>query len=69
MQLLPTLEDATKVFSEQVNATIALLHPVHCTTERKVHLVFDMTTIPGFLIVAGLLYAVLKPGRAKPKIN
>ncbi|CAL1414120.1 unnamed protein product [Linum trigynum] len=69
MRLLLTLEDATKVFSEQVNATIALLHPVHCTTERKVHLIFDMTTIPAFLVVAGLLYAVLKPGRAKPKIN
>ncbi|CAI0628238.1 unnamed protein product [Linum tenue] len=58
------------LFSEQVNATIvALLQPVHYTTERKVHLVFDMTTIPAFFVVAGLLYAVLKPGRAKPKIN
>ncbi|CAI0552364.1 unnamed protein product [Linum tenue] len=69
MRLLLTLEDATKVFSEQVNATDALLHPIHCATERKVHVVFDMTTIPAFLIVAGLLYVVLKPGRAKPKIN
>ncbi|CAL1408617.1 unnamed protein product [Linum trigynum] len=69
MRLLLTLEDATKVFSEQVNATVALLHPIHCATERKVHVVFDMTTIPAFLIVAGLLYVVLKPGRAKPKIN
>ncbi|EEF34572.1 conserved hypothetical protein [Ricinus communis] len=37
MRLLYTLEDAAKGFSDQVNATIALLHPVHCTRERKVH--------------------------------
>ncbi|CAN1330903.1 hypothetical protein LINPERPRIM_LOCUS35138 [Linum perenne] len=69
MGLLQTLEEATKVFSEQVNGTMALLHPIHCTRERKVQVVFDMTTIPAFLIVAGVLYVVLKPGKAKPKIN
>ncbi|XP_015580038.1 uncharacterized protein LOC8262552 [Ricinus communis] len=69
MRLLYTLEDAAKGFSDQVNATIALLHPVHCTRERKVHVVFDMTTIPAFLVVLGVLYIVLKPRRPKPKIN
>ncbi|KAJ9145622.1 hypothetical protein P3X46_027985 [Hevea brasiliensis] len=69
MRLLYTLEDASKGFADQVNATIALLHPIHCTRERKVHVVFDMTTIPAFLTVLGVLYIVLKPGRPKPKIN
>ncbi|XP_065881246.1 uncharacterized protein [Euphorbia lathyris] len=69
MRLLYTLEDASKGFSDQVNATIALLHPVHCATERNVHVVFDMTTIPAFVTVVGVLYFVLKPRRQKPKIN
>uniref|UniRef100_A0A2P2MFE8 Uncharacterized protein LOC8262552 n=1 Tax=Rhizophora mucronata TaxID=61149 RepID=A0A2P2MFE8_RHIMU len=69
MRLLYTLEDASKGFADKVNATIALLHPIHCTRERNVHVVFDMTTIPAFLIVLGVLYIVLKPSRPKPKIN
>ncbi|XP_050223002.1 uncharacterized protein LOC126673079 [Mercurialis annua] len=69
MKLLYTLEDASNGLCEEVNATIALLHPVQCTRERKVHVVFDMTTIPAFVIVMGLLYFVLKPSRPKPKIN
>ncbi|TYI12924.1 hypothetical protein ES332_A08G022900v1 [Gossypium tomentosum] len=69
MKLLYTLEDATKGFVDQVNATIALLHPIHCTKDRKVQLEFDATTIPAFLIVLGILYLVLKPRRPKPKIN
>lgn len=69
MRLLFTLEDASKVFVDEVNATISLLHPIHCMKERKVHLVFDVTTIPAFLIVLGVLFLVLKPRRPKPKIN
>ncbi|EOY32199.1 Uncharacterized protein TCM_039797 isoform 1 [Theobroma cacao] len=69
MRLLYTLEEATKGFVDQVNATISLLHPIHCTKERKVHVEFDVTTIPAFLIVLGVLYIVLKPRRPKPKIN
>ncbi|KAA3471615.1 transmembrane protein [Gossypium australe] len=69
MKLLYTLEDATKGFVDQVNATIALLHPIHCTKDRKVQVEFDATTIPAFLIVLGILYLVLKPRRPKPKIN
>ncbi|OAY59027.1 uncharacterized protein LOC110609379 isoform X2 [Manihot esculenta] len=68
-RLLYTLEDASKGFADQVNATIALLHPIHCTRERKVHVVFDMTTVPAFLTVLGVLYIVLRPRRPKPKIN
>ncbi|XWS28191.1 hypothetical protein CRYUN_Cryun25bG0044400 [Craigia yunnanensis] len=69
MRLLYTLEDATKGFVDQVNTTISLLHPIHCTKERKVHVEFDVTTIPAFLIVLGVLYIVLKPRQPKPKIN
>lgn len=69
IRLLHTLEDATRGFSDQVNTTISILHPIHCTRERKVDVVFDATTIPAFLIVFGILYMVLKPRRPKPKIN
>jgi len=56
-------------FVEQVNTTLTLLHPINCTRERKMQMVFDMTTIPAFLIVLGCLYMVLRPRRPKPKIN
>ncbi|XP_062115255.1 uncharacterized protein LOC133829565 [Humulus lupulus] len=69
IRLLHALEDSSKGFYSQVNATIALLHPIHCTRERKVDVVFDMTTIPAFLVVLGVLYIVLRPRRPKPKIN
>ncbi|XP_020220501.1 uncharacterized protein LOC109803372 isoform X1 [Cajanus cajan] len=69
LRLLNTLEDASKRFVDQVNATLALLHPINCTRERKIHLVFDMTTVPALLIVLGCLYMVLRPRRPKPKIN
>ncbi|KAJ6958690.1 hypothetical protein NC653_040365 [Populus alba x Populus x berolinensis] len=69
MRLLYTLEDASERFASQVNATIAILHPISCTRERKVHVVIDMTTVPAFLVVLGVLYIVLKPRRPKPKIN
>ncbi|KAK9002473.1 hypothetical protein V6N11_025151 [Hibiscus sabdariffa] len=69
MRLLYTLEEASKGFVDQVNTTLALLHPIHCTKDRKVHVEFDATTIPAFLIVFGILYLVLKPRPPKPKIN
>ncbi|RHN54155.1 hypothetical protein MtrunA17_Chr5g0403611 [Medicago truncatula] len=69
LRLLNTLEDASKRFVEQVNTTLTLLHPINCTRERKMQMVFDMTTIPAFLIVLGCLYMVLRPRRPKPKIN
>ncbi|RVW94100.1 hypothetical protein CK203_038221 [Vitis vinifera] len=56
-------------FVGQVNASITLLHPIHCTRQRKVDVEFDMTTIPAFLIVLGVLWLVLRPRRPKPKIN
>jgi hypothetical protein len=52
-----------------VNATVGVLHPIHCTKERKVKVEVDMTTIPAFIIVLILLYAVLRPRAPKPKIN
>ncbi|KAF4353914.1 hypothetical protein G4B88_009392 [Cannabis sativa] len=69
IRLLHTLEDASKGFYSLVNQTIALLHPIHCTKERKVEVVFDTTTIPAFLVVLGVLYILLRPRRPKPKIN
>lgn len=56
-------------FVDQVNATIALLHPIHCMKDRNVDVVFDMTTIPAFVFVGGVLYFLLRPRRPKPKIN
>ncbi|KAB2623222.1 hypothetical protein D8674_025404 [Pyrus ussuriensis x Pyrus communis] len=69
MRLLYTLEEASKGFVDQVNTTIAVLHPIHCTRERKVHVVFNLSTIPAYLVVLGVLYLVLRPRRPKPKIN
>ncbi|XP_056174780.1 uncharacterized protein LOC115689447 [Syzygium oleosum] len=69
LRFLNTLEDASKGFAHQVNSTIALLHPVQCMRERKLHVIFDMSTVPAFLVVAGVLLILLKPKRPKPKIN
>ncbi|KAL9149872.1 hypothetical protein ABFS82_12G133500 [Erythranthe guttata] len=69
LRLLNTLEDAAKVFADYVNVTVASLHPIHCTRQRKVEVEFDMTTIPAFLVVIFILWFVLKPRRSKPKIN
>lgn len=69
MRLLYVLEDASKGFVDNVNATIALLHPIHCRRKREVDVKFDWTTIPAFLVVLGVLWFVLKPRRPKPKIN
>ncbi|KAK3016013.1 hypothetical protein RJ639_006737 [Escallonia herrerae] len=69
MRLLYTLEDASKGFVDYANATIAKLHPVHCTRQRKVEVEFDMTTIPAFLFVLVVLWIVLRPRRPKAKIN
>ncbi|KZV37739.1 hypothetical protein F511_32057 [Dorcoceras hygrometricum] len=69
IRLLHTLEDASKGFADYVNSTIASLHPIHCTKQRKVDVEFDMTTLPAFLVVAIVLWIVLKPRRPKPKIN
>ncbi|XP_031373092.1 uncharacterized protein LOC116188092 isoform X2 [Punica granatum] len=69
LRLLNILEDASQKFVDQVNTTIALLHPIHCMRERKVDVVFDMTTVPAFVFVGGVLYFLLRPRRPKPKIN
>ncbi|KAL5699775.1 hypothetical protein ACHQM5_030632 [Ranunculus cassubicifolius] len=69
MRLLSALEEASKGFAESVNGTIALLHPIQCTKERQVEVELDITTIPAFLVVFAVLWLVLKPRRAKPKIN
>ncbi|XP_074285242.1 uncharacterized protein LOC141610855 [Silene latifolia] len=69
LRLLHTLNDASKSFAEQVNSTVALLHPIHCTKDRKVDVEFDMTTIPAFLVVLLIVWLLLRPRRAKPKIN
>ncbi|ONK82052.1 uncharacterized protein A4U43_C01F35630 [Asparagus officinalis] len=69
MRLLSTLEDTSKGFVDHVNSTIAALHPIHCTRQRKVDVEVDLTTVPAFLVVFGILWFVLRPRRVKPKIN
>ncbi|XP_068642773.1 uncharacterized protein [Aristolochia californica] len=69
LSLLSFLEDSSRGFLNSVNATIASMHPIHCTRQRKVQVEFDMTTIPAFIVVFAVLYFVLKPRRPKPKIN
>ncbi|RZC56814.1 hypothetical protein C5167_015681 [Papaver somniferum] len=69
LRLLSPLEEKSKGFADFVNTTIASFHPIHCTRGREVKVEFDMTTIPAFLIVLGILWFVLKPRRPKPKIN
>ncbi|KAG0475587.1 hypothetical protein HPP92_015273 [Vanilla planifolia] len=69
VKLLHLLEDSSKGFAEHVNATISLLHPVHCTRQRKVELELDLTTVPAFLIVFAILWFLFRPRRPKPKIN
>nr|XP_016445180.1 PREDICTED: uncharacterized protein LOC107770391 [Nicotiana tabacum] len=69
LRLLHTLEDAAKGFVNYVDTTLESLHPIHCTRQRNVKVEFDMTTIPAFLVVFFVLWLVLKPRRAKPKIN
>ncbi|XP_074590965.1 uncharacterized protein LOC141846803 isoform X2 [Curcuma longa] len=69
VKLLTLLEDASSGFTDYVNSTIAALHPIHCTRERKVGIEFHLTTIPAFVVVFGILWFVLRPRRPKPKIN
>ncbi|CAI9098983.1 OLC1v1035726C1 [Oldenlandia corymbosa var. corymbosa] len=69
MGILYTLEDASKGFSDLVNTTLASLHPIHCTRQRKVEVEYDMTTVPAFFVVFIILFLVLRPRRPKPKIN
>ncbi|KMZ70457.1 hypothetical protein ZOSMA_19G00390 [Zostera marina] len=69
MRQLLLLDDASKGFRESVNATLALLHPIHCTREREVKVEVDLTTIPAFLVVFAILWFVLRPRRPKAKIN
>lgn len=69
LRLLNNLEDASKGFVDYVNVTVASLHQIHCTKQRKVKVELDLTTIPAFLVVLFVLWFVLKPRRPKAKIN
>ncbi|XP_010545474.1 PREDICTED: uncharacterized protein LOC104817833 isoform X2 [Tarenaya hassleriana] len=69
MRFLYTLEDATSGFVREVNATVDLLHPIHCSKERKVKVEVDSITVPAFVVVVAALYFALKPRAPKPKIN
>lgn len=68
-RLINKLNLITCRFAEYVNTTVANLHPLHCTRQRKVQVELDITTIPAFLVVFFVLWMVLKPRRPKPKIN
>ncbi|KAI3715236.1 hypothetical protein L6452_22209 [Arctium lappa] len=69
LRLLNILEDASKGFVDYVNVTVASLHQIHCTKQRKVKVELDLTTIPAFSVVLFVLWFVLKPRRPKAKIN
>ncbi|KAI4380228.1 hypothetical protein MLD38_006443 [Melastoma candidum] len=69
LRLMSTLETESRGFVDRVNATIASIHPIQCTKQRNVQITWDTTTVPAFLVVAGVLFIVLKPRRPKPKIN
>lgn len=69
VKLMSLLEDASNGFSRAVNSTISSLHPVQCARERKLDVQLDLTTLPAFIAVFGLLWFLLRPRRPKPKIN
>ncbi|KAK9097652.1 hypothetical protein Syun_024697 [Stephania yunnanensis] len=56
LRLLSALEDTSKGFADSVNATIAHLHPIHCTREREVKVELDTTTVPALLVVLVILW-------------
>ncbi|VAI39240.1 unnamed protein product [Triticum turgidum subsp. durum] len=69
VKLMSSLEEASNGFSHAVNSTISSLHPAKCARQRKIDVQLDMTTIPAFIVVFGLLWFLLRPRRPKPKIN
>ncbi|XP_020148771.1 uncharacterized protein [Aegilops tauschii subsp. strangulata] len=69
VKLMSSLEEASNGFSHAVNSTISNLHPAKCARQRKIDVQLDMTTIPAFIVVFGLLWFLLRPRRPKPKIN
>eukprot|EP00250_Pteridium_aquilinum_P008458 c17961_g1_i1 orf=474-3365(-) len=69
LRLLHHLEDATTRFMKATNATIAELHPIHCTRQRKLVVGYEMYLGMGIIIVAVLILLWLRPRQSKPKIN
>lgn len=72
MRLLRVLEDASLHFMETTNATLAALHPFHCTRQRKVGVQFDRIEIFGLsamILGVAVLWFFTKSKRPKPKIN
>jgi len=69
MRSLSMLEEASQRFLETTNATLAAMHPIHCTRQRQVEVQFDISTLLGFIVVAAILLFLLRPRRPKPKIN
>lgn len=69
LRLLSFLDEASRGFSTAVNTTIAALHPIHCTRERKVDLELDLSTIPAFVVVIAIFVYLLRPKHPKAKIN
>ncbi|KAH7437926.1 hypothetical protein KP509_05G095700 [Ceratopteris richardii] len=68
-RLLHLLEDATTRFMAATNATIAELHPILCTRQRKVVMGYEMYLAIGMILSAMLALLWLKPRHSKPKIN
>lgn len=69
MRLLHHLEDATTRFMKATNATIAELHPIHCTRQRKLEVGYEMYTGIGIIMSVVIILLWLRPRQSKPKIN
>ncbi|CAN6485674.1 unnamed protein product [Victoria cruziana] len=68
VNLLSLLEGASRGFMEAANATVAALHPIHCTKQVTVHVDFGMSAVPA-LVVFAVLWYVLRTRKPKAKIN
>lgn len=69
MKLLHYLEDASLRLMKATNATIAELHPIHCTRQRKLEVGYELSTGIGVLVLLVIVLFLLRPKQAKPKIN
>ncbi|MCO5572253.1 hypothetical protein L7F22_026006 [Adiantum nelumboides] len=69
VRLLHHLEDASTRFMTATNATLAELHPIHCTRQRKLAVGYEIYVALGIIALAVLALLWLKPRQSKPKIN
>lgn len=57
-------------FYTEANETVAALHPIRCLKEREMDLGLDWTKgMAGIIVVAVVIWMLLRRRRVKPKIN